>query len=113
MNVNQPAVDRARRLIEQNQYMLESDWSEAQPSPDEENDQLDRHGWSGFAEWFLAIDSDASEETKGRYKFPYGDFRRVHRDGLIAAKQRAAQNDYTDVEAAADELLALLDETKA
>ena len=34
------------------------------------------------------------EATKGRYKFPYGDFRTVHRDGLIAAKERAAQQGY-------------------
>ncbi len=113
MKVNQSAIDHAKHLIEENQYVLESDWSEAQPSTDEENAQLDRHGWAGFGEWFLAIDADASEETKGRYKFPYGDFRRVHRDGLIAAKQRAAQNDYADVEAAEDELLELLDEMKA
>ena len=113
MKVNQQAVDHAKHLIRENQYVLDSDWSEAQPSPDEENAQLDRHGWSGYGEWFLAIDTDANEETKGHYNFPYGDFRRVHRDGLIAAKQRAAQNDYGDIEEAADELLSLLDETKA
>ena len=41
--------------------------------------------------------------------FPYGDFHRVHRSGLIAAKQRAAQRDHDDIERAADELLVLLD----
>jgi len=42
-----------------------------------------------------------------------GDFRKVHRDGLIAAKQRAAQNDYTDIEQAADELLEMIDKREA
>ncbi len=63
-----------------------------------------------WASGICGIDETADEETKDRYGFPYGDFRRVHRSGLIAAKQRAAQNDYADIEQAADALLSLLDE---
>lgn len=111
MKVNQQAVSKARDLIEKQQYDKESDWSEAQPSASEESDFLERHYWDEYGKWFLAIDTDASEETKDRYNFPYGDFRRVHRDGLIAAKQRAAQYDHGDVENAADDLLQLLDKT--
>jgi hypothetical protein len=74
---------------------------------------LKDHDWEAYGEWFLAIDTGASPETKDRYNFPYGDFRCVHRSGLIAAKQRAAQNEYDEIEKAADELLSLLDETKA
>ena len=105
VQVNRAGVKHARDLIDKEQYVKDSDWSEAQPSPEDENGALDRHGWSEYAKWFLAEDTDENEETKGRYKFPYGDFRRVHRSGLIAAKQRAAQSDYTDVEEAADDLL--------
>ncbi|HSM57822.1 MAG TPA: hypothetical protein VK879_16840 [Candidatus Sulfomarinibacteraceae bacterium] len=111
MKVNEQAVAKARELIKQHQYDKESDWSEAQPSTSQENDFLEKHDWDEYGQWFLAIDTDASEETKDRYNFPYGDFRRVHRDGLIAAKQRAAQYDHSDVEQAADDLLQLLDET--
>jgi hypothetical protein len=56
------------------------------------------------------VDESADEETKERFGFPCGDFRRVHRSGLIAAKQRAAQNNYADIERAADALLTLLDD---
>jgi hypothetical protein len=51
----------------------------------------------------------ARRETKGRYKFPYGDFRDVHRCGLLAAKSRAGQNKYADVERAVAHLHGMLD----
>ena len=36
---------------------------------------------------------------------PYGDFNKLHRSALIAAKQRAGSEDYNDVQSAADRLL--------
>jgi hypothetical protein len=74
---------------------------------------LDRHDWKAYGEWYLGLDAEASEETKERHSFPYGDFRRVHRSGLIAAKQRASQYGHEEVEKAADALLELLDTKKA
>jgi hypothetical protein len=68
--------------------------------------------YEGYGLWHLAVDPDASEETKGRYAFPYGDFRKVNRAALIHAKQRAAQNDHDEIEKAADQLLQYLDEKR-
>ncbi|HRW08516.1 MAG TPA: hypothetical protein P5121_25615 [Caldilineaceae bacterium] len=113
MKVNQDAVTKAKHMIESHHYVLDSDWSEAQPSRTDENDYLDRHGWDGYGDWFLAIDTDGSKETKERYNFVYGDFQRVHRSGLIAAKQRAAQYDHNAIEKVADELLTKLDQVRA
>jgi hypothetical protein len=107
--VNVDAVAKARDLIDADQYTLDSDWSEAQPDPDEENADLERHDYEQYALWHLAIDLRAGEDTKGRYAFPYGDFRRVHRSGLIAAKGRAAQNGHDAVADAAGDLLDYLD----
>lgn len=109
--VNQSAVDKAKSLISANQYDLDSEWEDAQPSTDAENDMLDRHDFERYGEWFLAIDTEATKDTKDRYNFPYGDFRRVHRSGLIAAKQRAAQYDHDEIAAAADDLIEFLDDT--
>ncbi|MDT8307656.1 MAG: hypothetical protein RRC07_17110 [Anaerolineae bacterium] len=108
-NVNDAAVKKAKALIRDGKVDMESDWSETQPSADEENGYLEDHAWDEYGEWFLAIDTNASEETKDRYNFPYGDFKKVHRDGVIAAKQRAAQYDHTAIEKAADELLKAID----
>jgi hypothetical protein len=53
----------------------------------------------------------ASDETKSRYAFVYGDFRRLHRSALIASVYRAAEWRHKEVELAAHELLQLLDKT--
>jgi hypothetical protein len=113
MKVNPEAVKHAKRLIEDGKYVTDTDWSESQPSAQDENKLLEKHNWSDYSQWFLGLDTDENEDTKGRYKFPYGDFKQVHRDGVIAAKQRAAQNDYAEIEKAADQLLDMIDKREA
>mgnify|MGYP000099830024 CR=1 FL=1 len=108
--VNDAGVSKARQMIDSRQYDLETEWSDASPTTDESNAKIDRDGYDGYGEWHLALDTDASEGTKDRYGFPFGDFQRVNRAALIHAKQRAAQNDHSEVEEAADRLLAHLDE---
>jgi hypothetical protein len=105
IRLNQEAVDYAQNLIKGRQYERNSDWSEAQASAEEENKFIDENGWEAFAKWFLACDSEVNEGTKSRYRFPFGDFRRLHRSALIAAKQRAGSEDYNEVQSAADKLL--------
>jgi hypothetical protein len=110
--VNEAAVSKARTLIDAGTYDDETPWSDAAPSADDANEVIEKEGWDAFAAWHLAEDRDASEETKGRYAFPYGDFSTVNRAALIHAKQRAAQNDHAAIEKAADELLERLDRTR-
>ena len=105
IRLNQEAVENAQNLIQGWQYERNSDWSETQPFAEEENRFIEENGWEAFARWFLAYDTEASEETKSRYKFPFGDFRKLHRSALIAAKQRAGSEDYNEVQRAADRLL--------
>ena len=107
--VNDEGVALARKLIDDDKVDTETDWSDAAPSTDEENSHIDEHGYAGYGEWHLAIDTEASEETKSRYGFPYGDFSQLNRAGLIHAKQRASQNDHDDVVQAASQLLERLD----
>jgi hypothetical protein len=107
--VNKDAVTQARKLIDSGKYDDTTEWSDAAPSADDGNAEIEKHGYEGFAAWHLAIDPNASEETKGRYAFPYGDFTKVNRAALIHGKQRAAQNDHHAIEKAADDLLQYLD----
>lgn len=109
--VNDEGVALARTLIDDSKVDTETNWSDAAPSTDEENDKIDQDGYRGYGKWHLAIDTEASEETKSRYGFPYGDFSKVNRAALIHAKQRASQNDHDDVVEAADRLLEHLDDT--
>lgn len=107
--INKRAVARAERLIRSRQYVLDSDWGEVQPRAAQENAFLESHPWEEYAEWHLGLTEGASEETKARYGFVVGDFRRVHRSGLIACHYRAAEWRHKDVELAAHDLLQLLD----
>ena len=106
---NDEAVQRAKQLIEARQYVFRSEWRIEQPSADDENDYLDAHGWDEYGQWFLALTDGAAEETKARHAFVYGDFRRIHRSGLIACVYRASEWDHKDIELAAHELLQHLD----
>jgi hypothetical protein len=107
--VNDRAVARAERLIDARQYVLDSDWGESQPSADDENAYLARHSWDEYAEWHLGSTVGATDETKARYGFVFGDFRRIHRSGIIACHFRAAEWRHKDVELAAHELLQRID----
>jgi hypothetical protein len=108
-SVNERAVARARQLIDARQYVLDSDWGSVQPRADDENAFLASHSWDDYAEWHLGLTEGATDETKARYAFVYGDFRRIHRMGLIACLYRAAEWRHKDVELAAHALLQQLD----
>jgi hypothetical protein len=108
--VNGAAVKQARRLIDEGAVDTGTEWSEAAPTAAEGNKEIEREGNDGYGRWHLGIDTEASEETKGRFGFPYGDFRKVNRSALIHAKQRASQNDHDEIEKAAGDLLDRLDE---
>ena len=108
-SVNADAVAHARRLIEARQYVLDSDWGEVQPSASDEDAFLKNHPWKEYGEWHLGLTDGATEETKGRYAFVMGDFRRVHRSGLIACQYRAAEWRHKEIELAAHDLLQRLD----
>ena len=107
--VNEAAVKHARKLIDAGTYDDSTEWSDAAPSADDANQVIEKEGFDEFAEWHLAVNPDASEETKGRFAFPYGDFTKVNRAALIHAKQRASQNDHDAIEKVAGELLDRLD----
>lgn len=111
--VNDRAVEKARRLIESRQYVLNSDWGEVQPNAAAENAFLESHSWEEYGEWHLGLTEGPADETKARHAFVYGDFRRLHRTGLIACHYRAAEWRHKEIELAAHELLQLLDGKRA
>jgi hypothetical protein len=109
--LNSAAVERARALIGSKQYVLDSDWGEVQPRAGTENAFLERHSFEEYAEWHLGLTEGATDGTKARYAFVYGDFRRVHRTGLIACVYRASEWRHKKIELAAHDLLQELDRT--
>ncbi len=108
-SVNPDAVAWAEQLIAKRQYVIESDWGEVQPTAAQQNEYLESYSWPEYARWHLGLTDGASDDTKARYAFVYGDFRRVHRMGIIACHYRAAQWRHKEIELAAHELLQRLD----
>ena len=108
--VNRRAVTHARKLIDAGRYVADSDWGASQPTAEEENAYLEHHSWADYGLWHLGLTEDASDETKARHAFVFGDFKRVHRSGLIACVYRAAEWRHKTVERAAYDLLQYLDE---
>jgi hypothetical protein len=107
--VNESAVKRARELIDSHQYVVRSEWRDVQPTAEDQNAFLASHTWDEYGAWHLGLTDGAKDETKARYAFVYGDFRRVHRTGLIACHYRAAEWDHKEIELVAHDLLQRLD----
>jgi hypothetical protein len=112
VKLNELAFQHAKQLIKERMVVLDSrdDWSEHQPSAADENKFIEEHGFREYKKWYLGIDTNEDEETKARYKFPYGDFEKVHRCGVLTAESRAGQYKHLDIELAAAHLHGMLDE---
>ena len=102
VKLNRGAFEYAKELIKKGNFVFDDRdaWSGHQPSAQQENGFIEAHGFSEYARWHLGIDDEMAEDTKGRYKFPYGDFENVHRCALLAAESRAGQRKYYDIELA-------------
>lgn len=111
IELNEEAITHARGLLRRGEFVDDSrdDWSEHAPSTDEENAFIDEYGMKEFALWHLGEDTDATEGTKGRYRFPYGDFTKLHRCAVISGESRAGQYDHVDIEKTLKELLTAMD----
>jgi len=114
LRLNVAAFNYAKELISQGHIVIDGKgaWREDQPSTEAENEFIRLHGFGEYAKWHLGIDDRYSENTKRRYKFPYGDFKNLHRCGLLAAQSRARQYKYSEIENAATQLRAMIGSTQ-
>src|SRR5438094_9017222 len=76
---------------------------------EDENEFIRAHGFAQYSKWHLGIDETHAEGTKARYKFPFGDFKNIHRCALLAVRSRAHQYGYSGIEDAAIQLLEMID----
>jgi hypothetical protein len=110
VKLNNKGFNNAKKLVNEGRAVVDErdDWSEHQPSTQEENRFLEEHGFGEYSKWFLAVDDESRPDTKGHYKFPYGDFHDVHRCAVLAAESRAGQRNYEDIKTAAAHLHGML-----
>jgi len=114
VKLNRKAFEHAKTLVLEGKYVYDErdDWSEHQPSAEDENEFIRLHGLGEYAKWYLGINDEKPHDTKGAYEFPYGDFKNVHRCGLLAAESRAAQYKHHDIESAVAHLHGMVEAQK-
>lgn len=114
VKLNQMAFATAKELVNEGRVVKDERdaWSEHRPSAQEENDFIERHGFEEYAQWHLGIDNEENEHTKKRYRFPYGDFKKVHRCAVLSAESRSGQYKYYDIEKAVAHLHEMIDRIK-
>jgi hypothetical protein len=112
VKLNTRAFELAKQLIKEGRVVSDDRdaWSEHQPSAKQENEFVQKNGFDEYSRWHLGIEDGRSEATKGRYKFPYGDLKDVHRCAVISAESRAGQYKYYDIENAAAHLHGMIEE---
>ena len=109
--LNRSAYAHAERLIRDGACVDDNRdaWSEHRPSASDEDEFISRHGFRAYGKWHLGIDEQYGKDSKARYKFPYGDFAKVHRCALLAAESRAGQYGYRDIELAVAHLHGMIE----
>lgn len=108
ISVNGKGRAHAASLVASGNVDRTSGWSF---SAEDGNKLLGSDGtdFANYGKWFLATDSAAAPDTKDHFKYPFGKNGNVYRSGVIAVKQRAAQQGESDVESAASSLLEKID----
>jgi hypothetical protein len=114
VKLNIGAFEYAKELIKQGHIVADGRgaWGEHRPSAVAENEFIRLHGFREYAKWHLGIDDRYAENTKRRYKFPYGDLKNVHRCGVLAAQSTAGQYKYYEIENAAGQLKTMIGATR-
>lgn len=114
VRLHKSGFEYAKELVKKKRVMLDQRdaWREHQPTAEQENEFIREHGYDEYGKWHLGIDDEEPRDTKKRYKFPYGDFRTVHRCAVLSAESRAGQYKHNDIEIAAAHLHGMLEEIK-
>jgi hypothetical protein len=106
LKINPPGLDHALHLVKTGQYAINTIWEQNRPTEAQQQAYRTEHGDDELGKWYLAQDEHG-------YALPYGDFRRVHRSGVVAARRAAEAQGCAEVAAAADEILDLFDRMNA
>ena len=114
VKLNKKAFEHAKTLVLEGNFVYDERdaWSEHRPSVVDENEFIRQHGLDEYAKWYLGIDDEKPRDSKGAYEFPYGDFKKVHRCGLLSAESRAAQYKHHDIESAVAHLHGMIEAEK-
>jgi hypothetical protein len=88
VKLSRRAYEHAKQLIDDGKFVFDERdaWSEHQPSTQQGNEFLEKHGFEEYAKWYLGINDEKPERTKGHYEFPY------EADNAVARRIAASQS---------------------
>jgi hypothetical protein len=111
LRLHRSAYEYAQKLIQNRRCILDqpSDWTDHKPARSAATKFIETRGLVEFGRWHLGEDDEESENSKRRYRFPFGDFKDVHRCAVLVAESRAGEYECTDIEQAARHLHEMLD----
>jgi hypothetical protein len=108
---NPKGIAHANSLIASGDVKEPSTWEH--PTAEMQNAYIEENGIEEYAKWFLGVDTSVDPESKGHYGYVYtSDFKTVDRAGLVAIRQRAAQNDMSSIFSAAGKMIEAIDAKK-
>lgn len=101
----------AKKLIAEGRVSNDpGQWHQLNPDTAQQDAFIDEYGIREWGLWHLAHHPEDDPDTKEAYEFPYGDYKTVCREGVLAAESRARQYGYEEINQAALELLSLIDQ---
>ena len=111
VKLNENGFSYASELIARGDFTVDKNdaWRDHHPTSQEQNEFIRSRGYEEYGKWHLGTDATHAENTKAAYKFPFGDFNKIHRCALLAVKSRAHQYGYSDIERAAVRLLDMIE----
>lgn len=114
VKLNRVGFEHAKALILAGEVQWDDRgmWSAHEPRTREKNDLVRERGIEEYSKWHLAIDDSKGPHTRTRYRFPLGDFERIHRCSILAAESRTGHYEDQEVWRAAETLRELIDEAE-
>lgn len=103
LKLNPQAIERAQYIIKAGE--IDHTGVDFLPTQDDIAKFLETHTMEEYGQWFLAIDTEAPENIKDRYLYPYGDFNIVHKQAL----EHIAKEAPAEIAQAAQQLISLID----
>jgi len=110
MNLYNAGLKQAESLIQAGEVNRTSTWEEEKPSLEDQDQYIKDNNWQDYTLWFLGVNDEVAEETKGRISLIYGDFQSVHRSALVYIQRMAEEHNYEDIEHATKRLLKMIDD---
>lgn len=107
IKVNQVCLAYAKNLIFDNKVDRTAYWAH---SADDSDPALgaDGNAWDKYSRQYLAVDTDAEEKTKARYKYPIIKQDMLFKYGVLGVESATLKSDLADVNKAANELVAMI-----